>query len=489
MTLADVGISIDADSRSVHVSVLAMASLVSLALLRAYGPLGVNGPLFQPTTAPAVPTVLFGGRTSVWDRFASTPVEVSTTVAQSAATAPATTPLIPDLYLIKQALSTFSTQPAKPIAEGGPKCQDEADRLVTTMARKRKATLPSNSCCAVSVRNTNHGLIVPPKPHSDPIWRRTLDRMVRLNATSVNATTNTESNESVHAEPCDCSLGVFTGSQVLNRIVASVPPIYHYALAATEYLGQIYRPALAELRKEFTELLSLFKALAETTSTLSEFVIRRAARGVGVSRQALELASQHVKDHMPPIPHPHMHVDPEAVAKAKKKVDTLSEFVEDQAAMLADYVEEQTALLQEKSMESLRQAKRGLHKLIGETRKAIGDDSIEMRGDASSDVDRALDRIRVQDLPGSRWRAREARGRRNVKEQRNTRPRVKVVDRVRERRTRRKGPEHSGPRVEVRMEERSRAGKVWDAIHHVSLSESRRRIAHQSSQGAMALVV
>jgi hypothetical protein len=323
--------------------------------------------------------------------------------------------------------------------------------------------------------------------------------MTGHNVSNANTDSSTQSNGTAHAQPCDCGLGTYTGTQALNRIIASFPPIYKYALAASDYLGQIYGPALAELHQEFNELMSLFKTIAETTSTLSEFVIRRAARGVSVSRQALESASQRIKEHMPPMPpmppmpHPHVpHVDPEALIKAREKIDTLSEFVEDQAAMLADYVEEQTTLVQEKSMQSLRQAKRGLDKLIGEARQAIGGSAGEANQGVNADIGGELGRVRVQDLPGSRWHAaRAARGRRPVRQQRSARPRAKIVDRVKERRARRMGPGQDQPRppVEVHMEERSRAGKVWDAIHHVSATEGLRRTAYHLSQGAMALVV
>lgn len=54
-------------------------------------------------------------------------------------------------------------------------------------------------------------------------------------------------------------------------------------------------------------------------------------------------------------------------------MENLSEHLEQQANALAALVEEQTTIMQEKSIDSLKQAKRGLNKLIAEVRKTTQD--------------------------------------------------------------------------------------------------------------------
>lgn len=236
--------------------------------------------------------------------------------------------------------------------------------------------------------------------------------------------------------------------------MGSLSPINRYILSASHTIGSIYRPAVAELHKEYLELMSLLRTVAETTSTLAEFIIRRASRGVGVSKRALESASQRLKDNMPIVPHPHL--DHSSLVKARRQIDHLSEYVEDQAAILADYVEEQSTVLHDKSLESLQQAKSGLDKLIREARKAVGDDTP------------------VKEPKHVRKRAASG----HPKKQR-----VKVVDKVREKRARRAG---DVPVAQRKLEERSRAGKLWDALHHVSLIRSAQRIADHRGNRAFS---
>ena len=424
-------------------SLMAMASLLSFTLLQSYGLPGILSPVGEIAKStsdrlPSPPLWLFG-TSSIFDRSSSAPAE---TVTTSLAAESSGAPLIPDLQLIKQALSTFASSHVQLTADSQPDRQKQAEPNVAS--RKLKRPAPSEPCCAVSVRNSNTGLSVPPHataPDLDRTWSRSLKRKL-TRQTIANASTGIELNGGLHQSPCNCNVSRYLGSEWLGNIAGGVSPVGRYVMSAAGAVGSIYRPVVSELFKEYLEVVELLRTVAETTSTLAEFVLRRASRGVGVSKQALEMASRKVKDRMPEVPHPHL--DQLSLVKARVQIDHLSEYVEDQAALLADYVEEQSTIIQAKSLDSLRHAKKGLDKLIREARRAIGDDIT---------VEESVPR-------NNRKQAQAAHG---------LKQRVRIVDKVRERRARKAG---YVPVAQRKMEEKSRSGKLWDALHHVSPKRS-----------------
>ena len=330
-----------------------------------------------PDTAPMSETdalsviVQLGGKTlSLWDRISLSPLAASTTGSHASSADPQAAQYIPDLQIIKQALSTFSTKSAKGVP-AEPMTTDQVDNKGEVGRAPRRKPENSSLCCALSIPNEHVALTVATVPGGlstvDGSWAKTIRRKVLRGPAN---DTRVVANTTKPLEPCLRSLSYDLRSGLLASIVTSLGPIQQYTLSATRMIVTIYGPAMAELKKEFGELLALTKAMAETTSTLTEFVIRRAARGVAVSRRVLDEATNSLRQHIPPLPQGPI-VDHEAVARARAQIDTLSVYVEDQAAAMAVYLEEQSALMHEKGMESLKQAKRGLDKLIDEARKVV----------------------------------------------------------------------------------------------------------------------
>ena len=440
--------------RSSGISVLALASFISLALYHSYDPTAAQSSLHVSPSADApIPTVLPGGRT-VWDRFASV-VEPSLTNAHSAVNSPSATPLIPDLQLIKQALSTLSTK--SDASSVRVRSHDDIKELKSkeevSKKRKRRGSLSTNNCCAVSVANSHVGLAihsVPSVPHSDTSWSRVIRR--KITRQPLNLSTDQQmaplQNSTSQNLTCECGLSRHVAYDFFAHLVKSLGPVQHYAASAKHMFMTIYAPAVAEMHKELGELAELSQTIAETTSTLIRFIIRRAARGARVSRRALETASSKIQANMPPLPRP--HIDKDALVKAREQIDQLSEYVEEQAVILAEYIQEQTEMIHNESMTSLRQAKRGLDKLILEAKKAVGE---ENRSSIKERVKEPMPK-----MVRRRAQAEIARSR-----QRQMHMEKAEVD---------EGVKKGAVRVFPKPEEKTRVGKMWDLVYHVSLRRS-----------------
>lgn len=446
---------------------LALALSLSLALIHSFATSAAEQSL--STSVPVVPqavipTILSGGRTvSIWDRLSSS-VEVSTTLSTTSDQSVPTT-RIPDLHLIKQALSTLSTFPLK--VPETKKSKDAPEVKLTKVAagssaRKRKAsTLSSDhACCALSVRKSDSAVAlqaVPTHPAAnDTTWARAIRRKI-TRQTNDSTTGNQTANQTRVAEPCACTPSQHTRSDVMSHLIRSLHPVQRQLASASHTLATIYAPVKAELRRDYAELQALGRSVAEATSTLAEFIIRRAARGLGISRQAMERATRGLRSYLPPLPSPHVpHIDTQALVKARQSIDHLSELVEDQAASLAEFVEEQSAMIHEKSIDSLRQAKRGLDKVIREARRVVGD----AQGDQE---------IVKEPLPKT-MRRKEAASPFNLL----AKERVRMVNReMRSKRRVQRGGTRRDEGTRIKVEQRTRGRKIWDAIHHVSV---RRRV-------------
>lgn len=453
-------------SRSTSISVLALASLLSVALVHSFttsASRGTERSMTPSTNGITIPSLLSSGRTaSIWDRL-SMPVEASTTQTLPADRS-VPTGLIPDLHLIKQALSTLSTIPTK--GSAGSTSADGPDIITNKPGqdapndRKRKAAAMSDSaCCAVSVRKSDSLAAIRQAPlqpaTTDKVWARAIRRKLS-GQHSQNGTEErihyAMTNQTESLEPCACLPSHHLRADFLSYLIRTVLPVQQHLNSSLQTLASIYAPVRAELLRDYAELIALSRSLAEATSTLAEFVIRRAARGLGVSRQTVDRLTRSVRAHLPVIPVPHVpHIDTRALLKARQSIDHLSELVEEQAVAFADFVEEQSTILQERSVDSLRQARRGLDKVIREARKAVGDEQ------SSKDVIR-------EPLPKVIQR-KELSGR-------QARERLRSLKReMRAHRTAERGYTRRGEATSrFKIEQPSRGRKIWDAIHHVSIA-------------------
>jgi hypothetical protein len=453
-------------------SALAMTSLISLVLYHFFGPSAISyAP--KPGTmqdGPSDPTEGFSGRTdSVWNSYTSVDAEGAATTSQPSA-APISTTLIPDLQLIKQALSTFSSDSDEKTATEEPVVTDRPDQEpIATPGekpnkRKRKSST-SNPCCAVSIPPAQVGLSVhttSDTPDENDTWSRAIRRKISRQAVNVPAT-HPSANSSHSNRTCECEVSRQRGSEMVSNILGRFGALHRYMASASHYFMAIYAPVMAELGKEWDEAVALLRDVAETTSTLIQFVIRRAARGVHVSRRALGSATDGLRAKMPPVPQP--PIDAHTLVKAREQIDRLSEYVEDQAVFLAEYIEEQTMMLHDRSMESLHQARRGLDKLIAEAKKTVSDGG-------------------TLDAPGKEFPPKSHK--------RHSRPARPVKERVRldarSRRSLRKLQREERKVFEAKMthwakvrgglpkpEDKTRMGKMWEMLYHVSVSDASAR--------------
>ena len=408
--------------RSVRVSVLALASLLSIGLLGSVGKLpGTSldrkNPAVDSSASAASSPLPSASRTSIWEHFAVSPVLLTTSTSSVVAT-PSSTGKIPDLQLIKQALSTLSTTfnvvaPVDPDTTPSTSkySEEEDDETRTKTKSRRRRTSVNVSCCAVSVRDTNTGLSVRPTQYSlittDTSWKSSIARKLRRSPA------NDSTPNATHATPCSCELSEHLGMAFTTSVLRGISFTRHQSSLLAQYLGTVYAPAMLELQREWQELLALLRTMSEASSTLTQFIIRRAARGISISRKALDATSTTLRANMPEIHKP--QVDPETIAKAKAKAKVLSEYVESQAVSMAEYLEEQTTAIQEKSLESLKQAKRGLDRLVVEARKVINDDlaefsTLSLKGKLESKRGRSA-RNRSRKLTGAKSRGAKERRR------------------------------------------------------------------------------
>ncbi len=369
-------------------SVLALASVLSLALLRSFGPgaspiidvIEEESPGLSDLQTTSVSTTT-GKAFSIWDHLPILPAATITAV-ETTSVAPIATHLIPDLQLIKQALSSFSTNsdkvaaPDPAITKSG--AIGETVESSTHPRHKRRQAMSSTTCCSLSTRDSQVALttVTTALSTANSSWPKTLrQRIMRgpTNTTIVNVRASTPS--------CPCSLSQHVRSEMMSRIGLTFGPMAQYAASASRYLDRFYAPALAELQKELGELLEMARTIAKTTSTLSQLLVNRAVRGVVVSRAALNSATSRLRQHLPTpavsrkitnTTAEHTVIQ-EAIAVTRANIDNLSDYVESQATALSEFVEEHTIIMQEKGMESLKQAKKGLDKLIAEAKKITRD--------------------------------------------------------------------------------------------------------------------
>lgn len=445
---------------------MAFASVLSLAVIQSIYPTAFSTMPGKSALTAATNTLsdrassLLSNtaRTSTfWERLSVTPSPVTSTHAlASSSAAPLATQRVPDLQLIRDALSGFSIKTSKPASSEQIATDDDG------RPQKRRRIVPvTHECKMKDVKDHNtpvtdltiqHGnafsrglsIIDHSLKHS---WQRKALR--RLHNASASFDTPNPSNLS--------SSMLYRRSAHIGHFIMDYNPFQRYMSSLRLYtsnlghaLGGIYGPTVAELHKEYQELLALLHAMAETSSTMTEFIIRRASRGLKVSRVALEAGSQRLRDHMPPLPHaPSM--DSESLGQVKAQLDILSEYVETQAIHIAEYLEEQSRMAHERGMDSLEQAKLGLDNVIAEARKLV---------DGSPPPDGVGSKLTKQAAPIPRFNGMSrSEAKRRIKESAAKERSQKSTEELHSARPRRSHPPAEKP---------SKAKRFMDMVHHVS---------------------
>ena len=218
--------------------------------------------------------------------------------------------------------------------------------------------------CAVSVPNTNTALSVVSNNIIVTNWRDSIGRR----------SVRTPNNDSVPFAQNDSSYSAFIAQQVYKN---TLPPLSKGWHRFSDAIGDIYAPAIAELWREYDELLALVRALAETSSTFAEFIIKRASRGLNVSRIMLQDAGLRLRHHMPRRLMSKRPSPAQSFTQARRGLDRLSTFVDEQSAAFSDLIEEQTTAVRETMLDSVKQARKGLDRLVDDVSAAVGRDVVE----------------------------------------------------------------------------------------------------------------
>jgi hypothetical protein len=444
--------------RSVKASVVAL-TVLSAALLQHFRPgHTINDDAGRSPASDRLNT-LAGITVSIWDTIL--PSHSIATAGPKEIDQATSTPLatVPDLQLIKHALSTFTAMPAEESITVTP-VPDRAAELRDTNRRRLEAFTACKALSTRSVRQCREvALTIPSQVVSTPFVKpisilpphQVIDTGLP-NCVGCSGHIVSTNITGSHVEGCGCASSHQHRNEVINRLLSSLRPATRYTISATRYLDHVFAPAYVELQKEMNELVALGKTFLETSSTLSQFMIHRAARGLTVSRHALNRLSNRLRRYIPlPVPS-NVKATPDSglrarkdTARARASMDILQEYVEASTTALGDYVEEQAILLQEKGMESLNKARKGLDRLIAEARHAV--EGVEALG---------------EDEKARHWTSQ-------------TLPKVFDVPELgatkRSRRSRMERDHAIRRKVHHRAERSSRGRKLWDAFHHVSQTD------------------
>ncbi|KAK8865754.1 hypothetical protein IAR55_000901 [Kwoniella newhampshirensis] len=282
--------------------------------------------------------------------------------------------VIADLQIIKQALSTFST-PSKKAEMALQASTTNTPRAGADMKEvpRRPTSGSSTSCCSVAVRRDQVVALTVP-PSTTPFDHRSMaEKWSQKLLGSEQPKTFRQKNVSSSIVPkpdCACDLLTMLRSEVLSRLRGIAQPTKTYALMTSRYIDYLLGPIFASLDKELGDLLNFVLRLGKLASSASHTVFSRASRGAIVLssnlRQTQSNISNFFTSHKPAS-------GEESLARAQAMLDTLSDYVEARLDGLSEMIEEQADTMQEKGMDSIKKAKRGLDKLIRDA-KRLGKD-------------------------------------------------------------------------------------------------------------------
>nr|XP_019049036.1 hypothetical protein I302_02816 [Kwoniella bestiolae CBS 10118]OCF27966.1 hypothetical protein I302_02816 [Kwoniella bestiolae CBS 10118] len=348
---------------STRVSYFALVSFVSITLIRSFGsnlfvPFVPDARTERASIATTAVSVETPKSSSFWDHlpFASP----ASTSSVSAASTP-TTAVQPDPRLIEQALATLSSihDRLSSAASIKPTADTTAHESSKHIREGNHNSRSSTSCCSLSVRNNNVALTVPPSvnpPESKvSIAKKITQKLLGANKTDepdVNTTPATQASP----PDCSCSLSTIVRCQVFDRIVG---PVKFYAIASSQYVDGIFSPILQILVERTAQLFS-----SKTNTTAA--AVDRASRGAVLLKDGI---GNFFISHVP-------SANTESLARASAMFDSLSEYVESRLDALSDSLDEQVETMQEKSMDSIVKAKKGLDRLISDFKayRGIEDD-------------------------------------------------------------------------------------------------------------------
>ncbi|WWD18065.1 hypothetical protein CI109_102512 [Kwoniella shandongensis] len=449
-------------------SVFALTSVLSLALYRTLGPSallppynkGANDPA---TAAPTTPTPAVTHKPfSIWDHLPLSPL-AATSLTSSSADSAKTTGVIADLQLIKQALSTLSTPHSKGQIPPAASTTDVPHKRVedSVSPPSRHLARSSTSCCSVSIRNNDVALTV--SPENMPInhrakarkWSRKLLRAEQPEKLQPENDTSAPTT----SPGCSCSFSTAVRSEVAARLQSLAKPVKTYALISTHYLDYFFGPFLAALDKELGDLLRLAIDLGKFASYTSQTVLSQASRGAVVSQAATRSMVERVHRRMSNFFSVHNPApSEESLARIQAMLDNLSHYVEARLDSLSEIIEDRTDTMQEKGMESIKKAKKGLNKLITEA-KRLGKDGaddkvVHVKMDVEKDGPlpfRQMGSRRQRQVPRT-LRRKSGRGCKAAAKE----TKKKIVAKT----------EFSFPPPEVP----SRARRIFDMIHHAAVA-------------------
>ncbi|OCF38561.1 hypothetical protein I317_07671 [Kwoniella heveanensis CBS 569] len=474
---------------STGMSILALASVLSLALFRSFGPSSLISAVTQQTqeqaAAPATFTTPASTEkpSSIWDTLPFLPISLATT---SALAASSPTAKQPELQVIKQALSTLST-----LQDRLSSAANRASKTDPTVMKDEAPIMPqdqnlrtSTSCCSVSIRDDQVALtsrVSVTEKHTS-LARKLTEKLLGVNRTAETAVN--VSTAGVNPSPnCTCSLSTYFQSQVLARIAATFVSTRYYTLTTAQYLGHIFGPILASIEQEISVLANLTRLYTSAALSTSRSSLFQAAQGAAIIHERINHTMRRATDGISSyFTARNSGQQAQDSASAQDLLDSLSEYVETRLDGLSDMIADEAQAMQERGWDCIYQAKSGLDKLISDIKKLhpksdkSGNEATSKAvsaAEAQVDKDGPLPFAHMEVHPPVARLGR--RGRTAVQDRSGTRARGSAR---RERRQERRYVERKlrGKKVNVIVppipapEKPSRAKRVMDLVHHVSVT-------------------
>ncbi|WRT63961.1 uncharacterized protein IL334_000888 [Kwoniella shivajii] len=460
---------------STKISYIALASLFSIALLRSFGStfcipfVPDSKDISEPKVVPTTISESLPRSASFWDHlpFASPATTASVAIDPSTSASVVQS----DTRLIQQALSTLASIHDKlsSAAVKIPATEQSAIHSQPTSKIEPSGSRSSTSCCSLSVRNTNVALTIPPAVHP-PDSRVSMARKFTQKLLGINKTEGVEKPNATEIQAstpnCTCSLSTVVQTEILERLTRISRPALAYAATTSRCLSNVLGLLINALEKDMNEIYHLSGNIVKTTIATSETAIHRAAKGAAVSREIVATALRKVQTQIYSFFTSHSPGSKdESLARASAMLDSLSEYVEDRLDVLSDTLEEQANNMQEKSMDSIYKAKKGLDRLIQEAKKMRGVEEEKVRStDAEKDGPLPFTHMSSRPFMGRKERARYHRPRRG--------------DKRKEKREEREGVDQElrGKKVNIithpmpPMEKPSKGKRLLDMVHHGAMA-------------------
>ncbi|WVQ71147.1 hypothetical protein IAR50_000672 [Cryptococcus sp. DSM 104548] len=276
-------------------------------------------------------------RLKLWDRLSTSILAPAASELPHFPASTAPVKITGEYRMIKQGLFTFN------------EAQHKAHSVFhSTPPPSTQSKSPGGQAESLAVRDDKVALItlardiVPSSIVRAREWRQKLNLSASLPDGSTLASA---------AAICTCDLSTYYSTQILPRIMGSYTRTKTLVVSAYDMLMRFFF-------KEVEEVYDVGRQMVEASTAAGSLVISRATRGARILNTTLT-----------PYLRLSTLLNPKAASNVPHEAfDTLSEYVESTMEGLVDMIGHETKEVQDKAEKSIRKAKKGLNRVIRETR-------------------------------------------------------------------------------------------------------------------------